>query len=273
VRLSACVAGALTALAGLLSCGCEEVPLGSEAPALVGARSLESAERGQERARRARKLTAKVAFELARTEQELRAEFPRLTRLRARACPDTTLATLAEADRTLLLNAQDGRLDQRHVLPLRVLDPLCSHELRRWRQQHAPAVNEFTGWHALRFESPEAASSALEQLLAVRRRSLMGVYHVLDFRKPRWVRKPDKLRPEWLRGKLYAWFVVYDLRSDEAVCQVGISVRNDVKNASLRVRLRSDTRDALVTQLGEKLREQTASALGKISQVLRVPPA
>lgn len=261
---------AVIALAGLLPCSCEQVPFVSDAPAMMRARPEPS---DPARARRARELTAKVAFELARTEQELKAEYPRPTRGKTRVCPDAKLAGLPEPDRTLMLTSQDERLDQRHVLPLRVLDPLSSHELRHWREKHAPAVNEFTGWHAVRFEDPEAASSALDQLLAVQRRPLVGVYHVLDFRKPRWVRKPDQLRPEWLRGTLYAWFVVYDLRSDDALCQVAISVRNDVKNASLRVRLRSDTRDALITQLGEKLREQTAPALGKISRVLRVPPA
>jgi hypothetical protein len=258
------------ASAGLLLCGCEQVPFASDEPALL---RVEPEQPDLKRARRARELTAKVAFELARTEQERRIEYPRPSRWKTRVCPDSKLADLSEQDRTLMLTSQDARLDQRHVLPLRVLDPLSSHELRHWREKHAPAVNEFTGWHALRFEDPQRAATALEQLLAVKRRPLVGVYHVLDFRKPRWVRKPDRLKPEWLRGTLYAWFVVYDLRSDDSLCQVRIAVRNDVENASLRVRLRSDTRDSLITQLGEKLREQTASALGKISRVLRVPPS
>ena len=268
MRFSSRVAVALIAWAGLLPCGCERAPFVSDAPAL-GRAKLEQPDR--ERARRARDLTAKIAFELARTEQELRVEYPRPERWKARACPDARLAGLPEPDRTLMLTSQDERLDQRHVLPLRVLDPLSSHELRQWREKYAPTVNEFTGWHAVRFEDPDRAATALDRLVALKQRPLVGVYHVLDFRKPRWVHKPDKVKPEWLRGKLHTWFVVYDLRSNDSLCQIPVAVRNDVENASLRVRLRSDTRDELITQLGEKLREQTASALAKISRVLRVP--
>ena len=173
----------------------------------------------------------------------------------------------------MALASQDARLDQRHVLPLRALAPLRSDELGGWRRKYAPGVNEFTGWHAVRFEDPDVAASALDQLLKLQRRRLMGVYHVLDFRQPRWVHKINRLHPEWLRGTLLAWLVVYDLRSDDALCQVQITVHNDVRNASVRIRLRSDTRNELVTQLGTKLREETTAALRQITSVLRVPPA
>ena len=131
---------------------------------------------------------------------------------------------------------------------------------------------EFAVTASPRFADPESASAALDELLRFNQRRLFGVYQIVHYEAPRWLRKPNRRRPMWRQGALHAWLVVYDTLAEQPACQVRIAVLNDTTGASLRIRLRSDTRKQLIEQLGQNLRGRTAAELQRISAVLALPP-
>ena len=72
-------------------------------------------------------------------------------------------------------------------------------------------------------------------------------------------------------GVLDAWLAIYQRDDDHSLCQVRVTVRNDTRDAPVRRRLKSRTRERLIRQLGRSLRAQSRIALGRISGVLRMP--
>ena len=217
-------------------------------------------------------VTSRVAFELARAESRLSQELPLPDRLREQRCPDQSFRQLSETDRTLVLVNRDARLNQRHVLPLRLRQYLRSDDLQPVRSRLVEGQGELLAAVAPRFPDADSANAALNELLQFNQRRLFGVYQIVHYEAPRWLRKPNRRRPMWRPGALHAWLVVYDTRAEQPTCQVRIAVLNDTTGASLRVRLRSDTRKQLIEQLGRSLRERTAAELGRISAVLALPP-
>ena len=111
----------------------------------------------------------------------------------------------------------------------------------------------------------------LGSLGRLRQQRCLGVYHVRDFRGPDLCIKLGDLRYRWQPGALSAWFAVYDLIDRQELCAFEVSVKNDVENAPVRKRLRSETRARLEAELARAAIEQTRTTLGKVTSVLRRP--
>ena len=78
----------------------------------------------------------------------------------------------------------------------------------------------------------------------------------------------NKLRREWTQGILQAWLVIYDIDTNESLCQVPVTSVSDVEGEPITIRLRADTQQKLVKELGQGLRTEGVRALGSITQVL-----
>jgi hypothetical protein len=178
---------------------------------------------------------------------------------------------LAEADRTLLLRSQDSRIVRKHLLPLLLTAHLSSHDLDPVRQHLSGADAEFSAALLGRPVSHKAARMALAELSALERRRFAGVYHVIHYGAPRLIHKLGRRRPEWVPGMLDAWLAVYQRDDEHSLCQVRVTVRNDTRDAPIRRRRRSQTRERLIRQLGRALRAQSRIALARISSALRLP--
>jgi hypothetical protein len=208
-----------------------------------------------------------------RVTSERRGLEPRLFGPRQRAgkrrelsCPDSELAGLDDATRAVLLRSDDFRFDRRHLLPLSMTAALESPELVSFRRRTQPG-DELGPPLA----SPAAAEQELDKLKALRQRRFQAIYEVTEYVSPKRIFKPNRARPEWTPGFLVAWLVVYDLDRGTDICQTLLRVQNDVSEAPLGVRLKSEVRDRLIVELGKELHHESARALERMSRVLRIP--
>ena len=160
---------------------------------------------------------------------------------------------------TLSLRVIDARYDTRSVLPLRVTRHLTE-----------PDLNELDSVLA-GIEPAGDVDGALAQVARLRERRYVGAYHVIHYAGPKWFVRTTTMRPAWDAGRFDAWFVIHDATSGEAKCAARVTVNGDATNAPLRTRLRSDTRDRLTTELGERARSATEDALARITSELRLP--
>ena len=177
-------------------------------------------------------------------------------KLRETPCP--SFGELGARERTLSLRVIDARYDTRSVLPLRVTRHLIEPDLN--------ALDAVLGGI-----EPGDVEGALAQVARLEERRYVGAYHVIHYASPRWFVRTTTMRPAWNAGRFDAWFVIHDAKTGEAKCAARVTVNGDATNAPLRTRLRSDTRDRLTTELGERTRSATEDALGRITGELRLP--
>jgi hypothetical protein len=172
-------------------------------------------------------------------------------------CPDDAIAKDAPSDdeRTLVLRAQDSRWEKRSLLPLRVTRELASVD--------APALE--ARLIATDAPLPPGTESQIEWLS---KRRYVGAFHVLDYSGPHVIHRLGHAKPEWVAGWMLAYLVVHEAETGRALCSVQIHVKNDVSEAPLTKRRRSDVTDSLSSDLGKKLRDEAPAALGSISKVL-----
>lgn len=180
-------------------------------------------------------------------------------RPKARACPDDEIAERVAAPKAqgVVVLVRDARPASRVLLPLRMT--------RAVTQQEWTLSDVMPG-------ARDDAEQRLAELEATFHRRYAVVFHITLFQAPKWVRKPDKnWRPEWIAGWVRGFVSVFDLETGAGKCRAELSVRNDVSEAPLSVRMKSQTRDALTRELGVMLREEGARALAGITEVLRLP--
>jgi hypothetical protein len=210
-------------------------------------------------------LRGRVTFERAELRARLARSLARPPQRAKTPCPDDELSRLAldAPQKKLVLGVEDARLEQKHLLPLDILEQLVSPELGRLE------LSPF-GDSAELPQSTSAARAELERLAQFERRRFRGIYQIVDYAKPKRIRRVDRLRPEWLPGWVIAWLVVYDADEGRPLCQTQLMARNDVAEAPLSKRLESAVRDRLVRELGAELRAATPAALSGISRELLV---
>jgi len=254
----------LTAGLGLLASGCEHELAGH---ASASAASAREATESHSLVRQ----SAQVAVEYTRARQRLEQQLPLPRRLRMQRCPDRSIEGWAETDRTLLLRSQDSRIVRKKLLPLLLTAHLSSHDLLAVRQYLSGADGDFSDALLGRPASPKAARMALAELSALERRRFAGIYHVIRYGAPRLIHKIGRRRPEWVPGILDTWLAIYELYEDRPLCQVRVTVRNDTRDAPIRRRLKSQTRERLIRELGGSLRARSRIALSRISSALRMP--
>ena len=217
-----------------------------------------------------RTLLGRVAFQRHALEQRIRAHPELEPRPREKRCPDSRLRQLEldEARATLVLTSQDARIDTRYLLPLSLLTRL-TQDARLQRQEPRPFPDSIAALPA----SSAAARRKLDEIELLMQRRFGGVYFVTGYVSPKRIRKPNRLRSEWVPGSLLAWFVVHDLETGEILCQTRLGVRSEVSDAPTSIRLKSDVRERLIRELGEELRAESSRALSRMTSVLRVPDA
>ncbi|HEY5960837.1 MAG TPA: hypothetical protein VIV60_29985, partial [Polyangiaceae bacterium] len=101
----------------------------------------------------------------------------------------------------------------------------------------------------------------------------LGVFYLLDYQGPSLILRVGKIRREWLSGMLSARFVLFDTRTDKALCASPLRVTNDVQSAPIRSRLQSETRGRLERELGDAIRVAAGEALGRWHSLLTWPDA
>ena len=211
-----------------------------------------------------------VAFELRMAEQRLARELPRPRSLSARVCADDALRQAGEPS-TLHLLVRDSRYDRRQLLPLGITTRMAPDELDPIRKRFEQPEDELALPVHLRVRRLEDATASQRELADLAARPFVAVAHVLGYNEPRLTRKPAALRRHWTPGVLDTMLLVYDLRDGQPLCQVRTTVRNDVSDAPILIRLRSDTREALKLQLADRWRETAARRLGQITSYLQLP--
>ncbi len=177
------------------------------------------------------------------------------------ACDEALLSGGTAAQQTVLLRVNDARVDGRMLLPLRLTGPV----------EHDPDVPRKLGPLPSPPDSIAVADRLIRRLEGALERRYAAVVHITHYTVPKWIRKPNRRRAEWVPGWVRAWVAVHDVRSGSMLCQTLLDIRNDVSDVSIRVRLRSDTRHALVKALGETLRSETERALQNLGGALLLP--
>ncbi len=190
----------------------------------------------------------RAAYELLRLRQRLAP--PPLDRTKT-PCSDQ----LGKARPVLFLRQVDERAESRHLLPLRITEQLESHELDRLAAAFEPGE--------VRLRNLGDAARVLRELTELGERRYLGVYHVTEYSGPELILRVGKLHREWVAGRLHAWFVLYDLKSRERLCSGEIAVSNDTRDAPITSRLRSETRERLEVELGQKLVQKAREWLGE----------
>ena len=210
----------------------------------------------------------RVAFERTELRARLARSLARPPRRAQTRCPDDELSRLGldAPKKKLVLGVEDARVEQKHLLPLDILEQLVSPELGRLERSPFGDSAELP-------QSPSAARAELERLAQLERRRFRGIFQIVDYAKPKRIRRVDRVRPEWLPGRVVAWLVVYDADEGRPLCQTQLVARNDVAEAPLSKRLESAVRDRLVRELGAQLRAATPAALSGISRELWVEGA
>lgn len=248
--------------AALAASGCDLLE-GSEAtepPALAKqAPSNELAELGR-----------RVAFGRYQLQQRLLSPLKPPSELVETKCPDDTIAraTPTRAARLLLLDSQDDRAVAKDLLPVTLTEWLTTGDVQRLDRRFGSV-----GEPRRLLPTVQAGREALDELAALEARRYKGVYHVILYVEPRLQRRKWPKKPRWLPGWVLAWFAVHDLETGRALCQVELSVKNDVSDASTSRRMRSTVEKRFVSELGERLRRESKTALARISDVLVLPSA
>lgn len=260
------IASLTTALAGA---GCDELP--SASPNALGLAKTASAE-PDPLVYRSRALSFRIRSALMRLNEPM----PAVTRFGKQACPDPEIALRATgaAARQLVLTTQDSRYEAHSLLPLRLTRELQTDPEGRLHEFFEPDGQQpFSSTLDKLLKSPEHGQAAEQTLSDLEQQAYKGVFHITQYKKPHLIRKKGKRRREWTRGLLRAWLVVYDIDSSEALCQVEIITFSDVSDEPLSIRLRAETQQRLVRELGQQLRSEAALALASVSHTLTLPPA
>ncbi len=211
------------------------------------------------------KRTASVAAARAKIRARIRRHAALPKKIGEKRCEDSELVRRAKdsAARVLQLTTEDARYQAKSLLPLSITDQLT---VPRWT-----ALEDALAGVGDPSANDVDVGGALAAVRLHDQRRFLGTYHVVYFRVPKRIHKLGKRKAEWVAGVLDTWFVIHDASSLEPLCQTRLTVRNDVKDAPLAVRLKSDTRNALVRTLGRELRDATPAAVSRISGVLTAP--
>ena len=216
-----------------------------------------------------RQLSLRAGAALARLQEPM----PPLTRFKVESCPDQVL--LADSpnlpERTLTLAVHDARYQAESLLPLAVTDPLQTRDDARLLGFYEPSQAELANPFERLLKSEADAKAAEQEVARLEQRQYKGVFHITLFKKPHLIRKKNKRRREWTRGVLRAWLAIYAIDTSKLLCQVEVISITDVGDAPITIRLRADTKQRLVRELTEELREKSQQALGSISKVLVLP--
>ncbi len=172
-------------------------------------------------------------------------------------CPDETIGT---AQSELVLRVEDARYQKKILLPLSI-----THHLT-WPDP--PALEQ-----ALVRRRAPLADSVAPQVETLGRARYVGVFHILQYSPPRRIFRPNHMHPEWVEGWLGAWLAIHETQGGAVVCSTHFIVKNDVSQAPLAIRLKSETTELLTEALGRELRAQAPAALRHISSVLALPDA
>jgi len=215
-----------------------------------------------------------VSYRLQAALARLRERMPPVTKFHTTACPDAQLRTQAEpgSEPNLVLDIHDARYEARSLLPLELLVPLKTPE--RTLDRYFETIPDTAGLQDSEtrlgrlLRSDQDAILAERELRELEQQRYKGIFHITLFKKPHLIQKQNKLRREWTQGILQAWLVVYDIDTNESLCQAPVTSINDVEGEPISIRLRPDTQQKLVKELGEGLRAEGARALGSISEVL-----
>jgi hypothetical protein len=148
---------------------------------------------------------------------------------------------------------------------------MAPDELVSVRSHFAAPSDELAAPACRRVRSLEDAAHVQQQLAELAARPFVAVAHVINYAEPRLTLKPNARHREWIPGVLDAILAIYDADDDDPICQIRVTVRNDVTDAPIRVRLRSDTREQLKHRLGEHWRSRAARELPRISSFLELP--
>ena len=215
-----------------------------------------------------------VSYRLQAALARLRERMPPVTKFHTTACPDEQLRRQAEpgSERNLVLDIHDARYEARSLLPLELLVPLKTPErtLDRYFEAapNAAGLQDSETRLGRLLRSDQDAVLAERELRELEQQRYKGIFHITLFKKPHLIRKENKLRREWTQGILQAWLVVYDIDTNESLCQAPVTSVSDVEGEPITIRLRADTQQRLVKELGQGLRSAGARALGSISEVL-----
>ncbi len=175
------------------------------------------------------------------------------------ACDDTRFSGLDAPARRLGIVVHDARFEPKNLLPLELTQSLTQPDL-----------------HALRTElellGPTQAPSAglLAQVKALEQTKFVAVFHVTEWLGAERVFRLDRNRWEWVAGTLVGRLAIHDVASTDVVCHTLVVVKNDIEGAPLAARLKSDTRERLLRELGRDARRQSSRALARISPRLEL---
>lgn len=178
------------------------------------------------------------------------------SRFGERRCPDAAIETKSE----LVLRVEDARFEKKILLPLLVTRHLT------WPD--ASALEQ-----VIVSRRTDLAPNVVPEIEALASARHVGVFHVIQFSPPRRIFRPSRNKPEWVPGILMAWFAVHDAKGGAPLCSTHMLVKNDVSQAPLRLKLRSETADALTESLGRELRARAPAALRQMSSRLAMPDA
>src|SRR5690606_936772 len=76
---------------------------------------------------------------------------------------------------------------------------------------------------------------------------------------------------EWISGVLSANVGLYDAKTARRLCGTTVNVENDTRNAPIRSRLRTDTRERLIVELSVELTRRSSAAFTGLGSKLRLP--
>jgi hypothetical protein len=172
-------------------------------------------------------------------------------------CPDDATGN---AKPELVLRVEDARFEKKILLPLSI-----THHLT-WPD---PLALE----QALVRRRSTLGANVPSEIETLARARYVGVFHVLEYSPPRRIFRPNHMHPEWVAGWLGAWLAIHEAKGGALVCATHFIVKNDVSQAPLAIRMKSETTEALTEALGSALRLEAPAALGRITRVLALPDA
>ena len=210
-------------------------------------------------------MSTRVALQMRAEERRFSVDPPLPSRLSEERCD----ASVGPAP--AVIRALDSRADQRQLLPLNVLRALETNELATVRASFVAPSDPLAMPTYRRLLGREAGLDAERKLAALREQRWVVVVHVVNYEGARLVRKKNELRRSWIPGVIDTWLGVYEVGEDVALCGGRVTVRNDVTDAPIRLRLRTMTRDRLVSQLTERWQSQARELVARVAPSLRWP--
>jgi hypothetical protein len=174
-------------------------------------------------------------------------------------CPDDRIGaeTDDDASRTLVLRVEDARVERKSPLPLKITHHLSSLDLGALET-------------ATLGDGPALDPAVPERIRWLESRRFVGTFHVTELEHPHWIHRLGHAHPEWIAGLAVSWLVIHDAKSGEPLCATRILVRNDVSDAPLAARTRSEVTERLTEALGTDTRRAAYAALRKISKLLKI---